>query len=586
MSANRMLEALAKQRGLRLVEDPTLVIGLGESARFDAWENSQTGLGTTRDKTYYNVFSPARTLMDGELSALYHGDDLAARMVDVVPDEMLREGFQLDLGDAVMSGEVLDQLEALGAPEKLADGIRWGRLFGGGGVILGVDDGQPASSPLNAEKAKALNYLYPFDRRYLWPLTYYRDSGNPKLGQPETYMVTSATSHVDIPVAVVHETRLITFGGATTGIREREVNQGWDLSVLQRPHDVLGNFNMGWQAVSFLLQDANNAVFKMSGLADAIAEGQGEALRNRFLQMDMARSVVRATVVDAGDGTPNGPPESYERQVFPMTGIPDTLDKLCLRLAAAVQIPVTILMGQSPAGMNATGESDFRWFYDRIRSDQMRKLAPRIRRIVRVMLKTKIVGREVDAIKVKFPPLWTEAPQAAATTRKIILEGDAVAINAGVLLPEEGAKRFQGEGFGGELTLSPEGIKAREDALKGEFSTGDTETDAAATAGGESIQQQVLNGAQIASLVDVVAQVAAGTLPRASGVQILVTALQVSAKDAEKLMGPAGTPGFEPPPAPAPAGGFGFPGKGGPPAAKPDQPKPTEADETELEPTT
>ncbi len=39
-------------------------------------------------------------------------------------------------------------------------------------------------------------------------------------------------------------------------------------------------------------------------------------------------------------------------------------------------MPVTILMGQSPAGMNATGESDFRWHYDRIKSRQTLHIAP------------------------------------------------------------------------------------------------------------------------------------------------------------------------------------------------------------------
>jgi phage-related protein (TIGR01555 family) len=557
--ANRMLAALAKANGLRLVDDPRLVIGTGETVRYDSWENPVSGLGTDRDKTHYNRFGGSRLLTEYELSDIYHGDDLAARMVDIVPDEMLREGFQLDLGDSALSGEVTDQLEALGAAEKLADGIRWGRLFGGGGLIIGADDGKPASSPLDSEKAKTISYLYPFDRRYLWPLSYYRDAGNPKLGQPETYMVTSPASHVDLPVAVVHETRLVIFGGATTGLREREINQGWDLSVLQRPHDVLGNFNLGWNAVSILLQDANVAVFEMSGLAEAIAEGKGEAIRARLLQMDMAKSVARAIVIDAGDGTENSPKEAYTRQPFTFTGIPETLDKLMLRLAAAAQIPVTILMGQSPAGMNATGQSDFQWFYDRIRSEQTRKLAPRIRRIVRVMLKTKIVGREVEAIKVKFPPLWSETPQAAATTRKITLEGDQIAIDKGFLLPEEASKRFEPEGFAKELTLSPEAIKARAASLAAELSAGtEPEADPTATSD-ESIQQQVLNGAQIASLVDVVAQVAAGTLPRQSGVQILVTALQVTAAEANKLMGPAGTPAFEPA-APEPAPSFGFGG--------------------------
>jgi hypothetical protein len=273
-------------------------------------------------------------------------------------------------------------------------------------------------------------------------------------------------------------------------------------------------------------------------------------------------------VVDAGDGTPEGPAETYERQQFPMTGIPETLEKLMLRLAAAVQIPVTILMGQSPAGMNATGESDFRWFYDRIRSEQNRKLAPRIRRLVRVMLKTKLVEREVeaDAIKVKFPPLWTEPPSTAATTRKTLIDGDAALVNAAIVPPQLVAlQRMATGGYERELTLTPELVRAFMQSLKDDLGSGGEGGD------GENIQQTVLNGAQIASLVDIVAQVAAGTLPRDAAVGIIQNSFQVGPAEAEKMLGSAGkTFKVEPP---APASPFG-----GPPAPKPASPEPPSVD--------
>ena len=466
---NRMLDALSRAPR-QSVLDAALADLERMRARFDGWQNPVTGLGTARDKTTYNTFLGPRYLSDLELANLYHGSDLAARMVDVVPDEMLREGFEIDLGDAGLTAEVTDQLESLDIYEKLADAIRWGRCFGGGALLLGADDGRSAATPLIAERAKSLSFLYVLDRRYLWPLTYYSSPGHPKLGQPETYMVTSPSARSEgSPMSVVHESRLVLFGGASTGIRERELNSSWDFSILQRAHEVLGMFEAGWQAVSVLLQDGNQAIFKMSGLAEAIGNPGGqELLRKRLEAIDLARSIVRAIVVDAGDATEQ--PESFERQVFPLTGIPETLDKLMLRLSAAVQIPVTILMGQSPAGMNATGESDFRWFYDRVRSEQTRRLAPRIRRIVRVMLSTRLVAREAKAIKIKFPPLWSEPPSTAAATRKTLLDGDAVAINAGMLLPEEAAlARFRQDGFNTEITLSDEASEAREEALKGEL---------------------------------------------------------------------------------------------------------------------
>lgn len=470
----KMLDALAKMPKLHLVDDPVAVVQEHAEARFDSWQNAVTGQGTSRDRTTYAGFAGSRVLNEFELSDLYHGDDLAARIVDIVPDEMLREGFTVDVGDAGENAEIADRLEVLGAAEKFADGIRWGRCFGGGGLLLGADDGRSAASPLMPERAKALSYLYVLDRRYLWPLTWYTDPGDPKLGQVETYMVVSPSARSNVPVSVVHESRLILFGGASTGIREREVNFSWDLSVLQRVHEVLGHFSMGWNSASNLLVSANVAVFKMSGLADAIASGMQDALTNRLRAMDQGMSTVRSIVIDAGEGDPKqggAPAESFERQQFSFAGIPETLRELAVRIAAAAKMPVTKLFGVSPAGLNATGENDIRNFYDEIRSDQTRKLAPRIRRVVSVMRRTKVMGRDAKPIKIEFPPLWSEAPLAAAQTRKALIDGDVALCGvAGILLPEEIAKhRFQKGGFETEIVLSPEGLKAREEAIKGEL---------------------------------------------------------------------------------------------------------------------
>jgi len=53
-------------------------------------------------------------------------------------------------------------------------------------------------------------------------------------------------------------------------------------------------------------------------------------------------------------------------------------------------------------------------------------------------------------------------------------------------------------------------------------------------------QEISLNGAQVTSMVQIVTQVAAGQLPRSSGVQMLLAAFPVSAEPAERIMGDVG----------------------------------------------
>ena len=540
------------------------------------WTNEVTGQGTTRDKTAYTAFSLPLRLTDVELANLYHGDDLAARMVDIVPDEMLREGFKVDVGDPSQNAQLADTLDALSVRQKLADGIRWGRLFGGGALLIGADDGRSAAAPLIPEKARAVSYLYELDKRFMWPLTFYGEPGHPKLGQPETYLISATSAYVPVASSIVHESRLLLFGGAHTGIQERQTNLGWDHSVLQRAYEAMRGFNTGWKAVEILLTDGNQAVFKMQGLAEAISADGTSVLQERLKVIDLFRSVMRALVIDAGDPTTGEGAEDFTRQNVQFAGIADLLDRFVLRLSAAVQIPVTILMGQSPAGMDATGDSDFRWFYDRIRSYQNLDLAPQIRRLVRVILRTKRGAGQAQKIDVTFPALWKESPKDEATRRATNATGDAAYVNAGILQPEEVAlARFGGGGYGEEITLTPEAIKARE-AILAEGTSEETPP---------ALQLAPTDIAKVVTVNEARSSQGIGALMLASGGEdpdgnLTVAAYAAKQEAAQAVIGETAggveadeiDPDREPAPAP---GGFGGPPAGAfgkPPAPSPDMP--------------
>jgi phage-related protein (TIGR01555 family) len=448
---------------------PEALASAALQVRNDAWQNDQTGFGTAKDKTQYGFFQPLLPLTTQQCANLYHGDAMAARMVDVVPQEVFREGFAVEIDDeAVVNDWLAEKFRDIDARGKLQEGWTWGDLFGGGGCIIGCDDGRPASMPLMPERAKALTYLYPIDRRMLWPVSYYQDPGNPKLGKVETYLVTPASANAG-PTQVIHESRLIIFRGAMTGIRERVLLGSWNYSVLQRPYEVLRQYNVGWNSLELMMTDGNLPIFKMNGLGPAIASGNTAAIQARLALISQRISNVQALVLDAGDPSDDGDPaESFDRQQLSYEGIPQALDKLMLRLASAVQIPVTILMGQSPAGMSATGDSDFRWFYDRIRALQQNRLAPRLRHLAQIMLATQEspLKAEPDAISVKFPGLWKETPSVEAARRFSMAQADAAYVTAGVLTPEEVAlARFGGDGFGEDIRLSDEAVEARNAAL-------------------------------------------------------------------------------------------------------------------------
>lgn len=548
------------------------LIGLGRrglnglNVALDSWENDVSGFGTADDKTTYTRFVGGPILSPQECSNLYHGDDLAARMVDVVGDEMLRESFAADFGDPGLNQAVADKLDALAADQHYADGIRWGRGYGEGAILIGADDGRSAAKPLIPERARDINYLHVMDGRYYWPLTFYQEPGHPQLGQPELFGVMPPGNSAQ-PTAVVHESRIIRFGGSPTGDQERAANQSRDFSVLQRAYEPLRSFNTGWKAVEILLTDGHQSVFKMQGLAEMIGM-DGEALAQARLKVvNMYRSVLRAIVVDAGDKEGGVGAEDFTRNSVSFTAIPEVLDKIMLRLSAAVQIPVTILMGQSPAGMNATGESDFRWFYDRVRSLQTIKLAPKIRRLLRILLATRNWQAKPKALTIKFPPLWTEPPLQAAQTRLTLIQGDALLATNQIMLPEELAlARQQPEGYATDIVLAPHAKKAREAFVASEM---ETLTPAPGKADKPDLE---LAPTDAAGVVKVNEARAAMNLPPLDGPDGELTLAEFKAKSAPASPGFGGGPPGDGPPKPTP--------NGAPPEPGPDQPKPPEKEST------
>jgi phage-related protein (TIGR01555 family) len=422
---------------------------LGTTVREDGWENSVTGFGTTRDKTTYTNFAGFFQLGDWELDALYHGDDIAQRAINAVPDEMLRKGYFLGFGAedkesdepgaarvgvdpenaAELADEIGDELAKYGANEKLIEADCWGRLYGGSALILGADDGLPAWKPLDLTRVKSLNFLQVVDRRYLFPESFYQTG--PQSGEPEIYMLGNVNNVLNAPFRI-HESRMIIFRGARTSILERRRRNWWDHSVLQAPYEVMTGFATGFKAVQILLTDGPQGVYKLKGLASLIgAQGQAK-LNARLEQIEMFRSVLRAIVVDADA-------ESFERANFSFSGLDTVLDKFILRLCAALDMPATLVMGMSPAGLNATGDSDFRKFYDKIETRQRNYLAPRLRRLIEVLCAAKNgpTKGQIPKVKIEFEQLWRLDPLQEAQRRLAVAQSDQIYFQMGGITPEE-----------------------------------------------------------------------------------------------------------------------------------------------------
>jgi hypothetical protein len=230
-------------------------------------------------------------------------------------------------------------------------------------------------------------------------------------------------------ISYAHESRTVVFRGAHTGAQERQANLDWDFSVLQRPYEALRQFDAIYKAAEIMMTDASQAVFKMRGLLAMIAGGQLQELATRANFIDMTRGISRSVMLDADGG------EEFTKVATSFAGVGDMLDRAANRLAAASKIPVPILMGQAPAGLNATGDSTIRIFYDGIRSAQKQDLEPKLERLIRVVAIAERVGDRKFGIT--FPSLWLETPAEKAARELVEAQTATAWITIEVLTPDE-----------------------------------------------------------------------------------------------------------------------------------------------------
>jgi phage-related protein (TIGR01555 family) len=435
-------------------------------SRYDGWNSFATGLGTDADRRTTSTFLGSRLAYE-QLVEMYRGEFLAARIVERFPAEMMRRGFRVAVKDNKDAAEaVTNRLDELDASEHIEQALYFARAFGGAGVLMGVDDGATdLRLPLNFDRIRSLDWLTVLDCRELQPAEYYTDPAHPRYGQPSVYVIApQVTTDTNALLRNVHETRVLRFEGVRVTRRLLHQNNGWGDSVLQRVHEVLRDFGVAWGGAAHLLTEFSQGVLSIPGLLEMVATKKGQAdLQTRLQAFQLMRSTVRAAVVDGGDGN-GGPKEDFERKSTPIAGLADILDRFSTLVAVAADTPVSILFGQAPAGLNATGDSEIRAFYDRVAAGQMKQLRPQLNRLVKVLLRAKngpTKGLEPATWKVAFPPLWEMTELEKADLRLKTSQADSSDITAGILDPAEVAiSRYGGEEYSTETHLDTDARKA------------------------------------------------------------------------------------------------------------------------------
>jgi phage-related protein (TIGR01555 family) len=524
-----------------------------ETEKMDGWLNVLTGLGIKgRDKRTGASYVYER-MTKSEAEDLFGCDDMAEKVVDFLPEEMQREGFEIthDQDDEKLHDLAMEYFKKLGGPFNADRGLKWARLYGGAGVVMGINDGNEASEPVNKNGIRTIEFLNTLHKWELNPVTttLQRDPTKPDFGMPTQYYLSPEQGGGEGSQTIVHTDRILRFDGARLPNNLFIRNNYWHDSVLTRFRNPLRNFQMAHDSAATLMNDFAQAVYKIKNLTEMIAQGRDDLVQKRLELVDRCRSVVQAIVLEDG--------EDFERKVTSLQGVPDLLSKIEQRLVQASKMPHTILLGESAGGLGNTGKSEERQWFDYVARQQEVNFKPQLAKIFKYIFLAKdgpTRGREPATWDIEFNSLFQMSEKEQAEIYKIRAEGDQIYITNGVVDPDEVAKtRFSdndGELFIDlELRETQTPITANNEPVTPEAAE---QAITAAGGAGEQLKELSLNGAQITSMVDVITKVATGELPRATGLEIITTGFPIPPEKAEAIMGEVGQ-GFTPP-TPEPTG--------------------------------
>ncbi|TWH46345.1 DUF1073 domain-containing protein [Sporomusa sp. KB1] len=346
------------------------------------------------------------------LNSLYRSHWLIRRIIDVVPGDMLKNWIKIT---SQMPPDALKRFDSLvrktQLKKRLLEGLRWGRLYGGAaGVILIEGQGDMLAEPLDLDTVMPGTFkgLLILDRwSGIMPLSteLVTDLNDPDFGLPDRYIISTETISRGIEV---HHSRIVRFTGRDLPFWEKQQEMYWGASEVEHVFDELKKRdNTSWNIAS-LVFNANIRVMNIEDLEQAFTTMDEQSVQDIYNVIQAQNWLMSNT------GTQLlGKNDKFQTFQYSFSGVDKVYENFMMDLAGAAEMPVTKLFGRSPAGLNATGESDNQNYDESIGEKQESYLRDPLDRLLPIMFMSEF-GAIPDDLDYNINPVRT--PNAKEST--------------------------------------------------------------------------------------------------------------------------------------------------------------------------
>lgn len=399
------------------------------------------------------------------INSLYRSHWIVKRIINTIPADMMKNGYKII---SQIPPDAIDKISRVerktSTTARIMEGLQLGRLYGGAGALIllrGQED--ELDQPLR------LDEIMPGDYRGLLVLDRWNgispendligEMDDADFGMPDFYDITCDLYPKGIRV---HHSRILRFIGQPLPYYERLAENYWGASELEHVIDELKKRdNVSWN-IAMLTFMANLRVMKMEGMSQLLATGSEQAQRDLYNTIQGMNDMMNNNSIQI-----LGENDSFETHQYTFGGIADTYDRFMMDVAGAAETPVTKLFGRSPAGMNATGESDMQNYYDTIEEKQESVLRPIYDKLLPIMAMSAL-GAVPDDLDFEFNAVRRPDEDEMSDLASKNTDSVTKAFQAGLISQRTALKelRSQSEITGMWTNITDEDIEKADDTIQ------------------------------------------------------------------------------------------------------------------------
>lgn len=501
-------------------------------ARLDEFINATSGLGTLADDRSLTTFMLAKGFLPQQtLEELYKSNPIAKRIVNRPAEDATRVPFIIENVDTDIDvKQVESELETLDVMSWLQLGLRWSRLYGGALGFIATNDKCPLHEPLKINRVTKIRGLHVLDRHHAIPRGTRFSLQKSGFMVPEQYELIMPNGKRKI----VHKSRTVRFEGVPLPIDLLSQNEYWGLSELEAPWEDLRRLYVTRQYLENFVHETSIAVMKIEGLRKMLASKAPDGTDPKEKVAEALQNLRRQATnfhwlgIDAND--------DYSLQTKPMAGLDSIEDSFVAATVMSSDMPRSILLGETPGGLNS-GENagEVRSYYDWISAQQESKLTPVVTRLMDVVFSSmhnrsvaaaedtgdkSLIWPQPQEYTIEWPALWQQSEEGSSQQAKLDAETDKILIDMGAVTAAEVRQARVVEGLTGPLRLRP-----KTDEVTGK----------------EEEQRTGVTVGALGILAELVQQVMAGLVPKGSAIALARIAVpDMSVEAAEELFAEAG----------------------------------------------